>query len=333
MFKKAFLVVMPMYLLVGTSSLFGVYIGVDYLYWKAQEDGVLYAINLPGGIPNASPGPGTFNAYLQKPHFTWDSGVRLRGGNTWCDGWNTEIVWTHFKNRSCSTTNNPNGGAIAVNFFSIGNNGINGGLGATSRFSLHFDTIDFLVRCDGYEGQCLTVSPTLGIRVARINQGQNIFYSDVTFLASDNQTTVIADATSQQLNNFSAVGLYGGLNAIWELGRGFQLIGVTAAGLLGGKFCVATTINTNNAAAMVDGTMHANRRQVQFFADLLLGFEWTRSWCNGAYDLAVRAGYEMQWWPDQWQAITNILQGIAGFPQPSGDLSLQGLVVGITFGF
>lgn len=352
MLKKVVLGLGLSHIMVSAGPLCGASIGVDYLYWKAQEDGVLYAVLFQSGSSTGSQGPGAFNTYPQKPKFTWDSGVRLRGGYTWCNAWETEIVWTHFKNRVCSTIrSSPNSVVVATNLFSLGNKDINVGLGATSSFALHYDTIDFLTRCDGYVGECITLTPTVGIRVARIHQRQNIFYSDVTFQSAAQQAfmqpllhsnlpfrlsqgeDVVADGTSQQVNNFIAAGLYSDLNVTWALGRGVKLFGVAAAGLLGGKFCISTNIATDNAAVVADGNFYANQHRVRFFADLLVGLEWKKLPCSRAYEVTVRAGYEMIWWPNQWQAISNLLQAAGGFSQAKGNLSLQGIVIGIDVGF
>src|SRR5437016_471806 len=113
----------------------GLSLVVDYLFWKIEEDGLIFASIIKEG--SIFPLTGPLVNVEQK--FNWESGVRLGAGYAWHNEWNLWASWTHLKECACSSVHNDDFRVGVVPFsliFSLV------GTDAQSFFRFQFETVD-----------------------------------------------------------------------------------------------------------------------------------------------------------------------------------------------
>jgi len=304
-----------------TASAVSPYLWIDYLFWKAEEDQLVSAANLPGGVPTNVTIP--YSATIIEQPGDANSGVRLGGGVGFCENWNLVVDWTHIKNRSCNTISSNNTGINVVPF-----TGFNGApayfaSGASSIWNVNLNAVDIYFSRDCCIADCASITPYAGIKWGKVCQSLRASYQDA-FAVTD-PDTILTVATSEKFNNFSGTGLSLGMNATWALGCNFSLLGDVSGSLLAGKFCtknnVITATETTNPELHVTDVKKAVRPVVQ----MQLGVLYEASFC-GERSLEVKLAYETQYWFAQWRAPQTVMAFGMG---NGGDLSWRGLTLGL----
>jgi hypothetical protein len=296
----------------NASASIGVYQFVDYLLWKPQENGLNYALAKRGDAV----------LEVQEPDFRNSSGVRIGLGFNGYKDWDVKSVWTHL--RSCTSAeqvSDVSDGILATPLTMLNDPILHTSAGVASRFNLAFDTVDVDVGKLWHRCGEVVLNARLGAKWARINQTHNLLYTGLD--ASDAQAKV------SRRNNFSGAGPCINVQAVWPVGCDLSLYAEASEAFLAGKVCTAVASGTNSNELLISPTLAHKASSVRFMSRLLVGLGWGRSVYNDCCDVYLRAGYEMQWWPKQWNACSSLAQAQTGLQQ-SGDLSLQGLV--LTFG-
>lgn len=150
---------------------------VDFLYWKANEDGLEYgtkiiASPLIGESSNA-------NMKLLDPHFNWDPGFCLGAAYNFSalDGWTLQANWTHIHNHAHGNSSAEGIESQVGDVNTIISPWVNllfelrsGASHATAHWLLKYDTIDL----DLEKSVCLNnrflLTPFFGLRGAWIDQ-------------------------------------------------------------------------------------------------------------------------------------------------------------------
>jgi len=309
-------------ILLGSTPMFlypirGPYAWVDYLLWQPQEDGLQYAATVDANTLT-----------VQEPRFTWSSGVRAGVGCIFGHTWDIGAVWTHLKQQSHVATVCTVPESVLVTPLTNFDESLATSTGTSYQLCIDFDTVDVDLGKGWFIWDGISLSPRMGVKWARIHQSQDMRYAQVTVPNTDINLVPIEIVRT---NNFSGAGPYVTLQSMWALGKGFSLIGDISGSLLAGKLCTSSTpvaMTSPIATPIVNNTVH----KIRPMARALLGIDWATALSDDAYELCVHAGYEMQWWPQQWNAVASVAQVQSGIRQ-SGDLSFQGLVLGLGFWF
>ena len=97
-----------------------------------------------------------------------------------------------------------------------------------------------------------------------------------------------------------------GFNSRWSFVKEFAVVANVAGSLLWEKFHASNQVKTHKAdGSRGGGTILGPENDLRPVAELFLGIDWKKCFCNGSY-LQLAAGYEMQFWWDQYTAKTSL---------------------------
>jgi hypothetical protein len=278
----------------------------ELLLWRASETNASWAttISFPGN---------SVSVIQSSPNFNTNAGVRAGLIYSPCDFWDTTLAYTYYATKS------NNGVALAPqivsSLFFSGSFFISGDLyfGGNADWSLTMNMLDFEISHAFQPNSHLSLAPRIGIKTGTINQSINI-----------NWNAFLYQSTEKLNNDFFGIGPSFGLNAMWHFTPDLSLVGDVSTALMYGRWhdddvyqrpaslvTTATTISSNATRGKL-GT---------FMMDYYLGLEWLH---RGKSNVAVRLGYEMQYWPNQLRLVA--VQQLPTF----GDLTFQGATCNVT---
>ncbi len=174
-------------------------IGADFIYWRADEDGLEYV---------------TKKHHIHKPGIAWDPGFKFGLGYTFHDFWGLFFKWTYLHTRQ----NGHQHGSLLPWW-----NDSKHVRKASAHWRLHYQTYDLNVARDYCVHPKLVVRPYTGLRGALIDQDYKVKYDAKHFKAD---------------NDFGGVGVRLGSELRWYMTRRFALKGDLSGSLLYGHFDV-----------------------------------------------------------------------------------------------
>jgi hypothetical protein len=303
-----------------------IYLTGDWLYWKAQENGLNYALKTK--LPDANLDQ-LGNGHLEAPSFSWDSGFRIGlGWNTAHDGWDLYANWSRFYTDATGKEHASDTQTVFPTLSDIAFANIPCET-ASSHLKIHFNQLDVDLGREFYVSTWLSLKPVLGIRTIWIDQHYRIEYDGQPTLAGgDDFFNHI-----HYKNDFWGVGPEGGLQTQWELGAGFSVFGDAFASLFYGHFQIERT-STILTVVPPDTTVDApsktqDRFRVARFAfDTAIGLRWDYEFAHDRIHLGLQAGWEDHIFFGQNQLFdTDLLESF------NKDLTLQGLTVSARLDF
>lgn len=302
-------------------------LSASYLYWSVQEDQLGFAME---GIPLSQPTPVQVNAILKTHNPKLDSGVRLDGSiSSHYMPVGCRFEWTHFQ-----TTAKAHAAGGTLDAPTVAATTITGTDSpilftdlANSRWKVNINEYAFDIEYYGYGNNCVLFRPYIGVFGAGIDQTQRVVYSGV----NSGKTLVEQDVVVTRKNNFWGVGPRLGLGINWNFCNDFNLISNVNAAYLVGKFDTKNhflaPVEISNFASIEEKIWRARP-----MVGGLIGLEWRESNCD-SFALTFSISYEFQYWWQQWNSCSSILNDLFAGEGRWGDLSLHGLVVsgGIAF--
>jgi len=300
----------------------GLFITVDYLYWKAQEDQLVYAIEF-SDLPFAGM-PVTTNILEQQ--FGWSSGCKVGLGYQHPEEmWGIYLNWTGFFEHTVDRTDSDTMLITSALAGATDDSPIAMGTNAKSAWHLKFNMIDLELSRMWFVGEKFSVQPHLGIKGGWIDQEQHITYTD--FTAKNFQ---VDDAQVRRTNDFASIGPRVGANLRW--GKEVGIFGNFSGALLYGKFDVKSDYQFISTPTLQNGTMFDNKYRLRPTIQMILGLDWTHYFQSNKA-ISLRAAYETQYWWSQWQIFANLLATEFLSITPFGDLSFNGLTFEGSFSF
>lgn len=318
------------------------YLFGDYLYWKASGHGLTY------GVSTATMSDTTIPLLTQlsvqskvrkvRPHF--DSGFRIGLGYSFpCTCWSLNGTYTHFSSNASSDFQKPLGTNMGASMTFIPAWGQIPAFASTTagtaeaRWRLHLDEIDLYIARSFCFKDCLSISPLIGLRAARVDQRFNIHYASST----KTPVTTAIDDTIHLKSNFEGIGLLMGIDSALELCWNWSLYGKATASFLYSRFDGRSSEQFERVLTPPPppgGTLRSQNKLKDHFwdgqaiADLGIGVQWsTPLYCTC---LTFKLGWEGHYFFDQ----TRFEDFSVGYPEVRHfDLNLQGLVVEIGLGF
>lgn len=268
---------------------FGLYLTGDALYWKMFEAGTEFVYTDVNRVLDQASNLQPIIGKSKKVDFNWNWGYRVGAAYTIpCSAWGTYLNYTHLDNKGKKSAEQPPNGVLAPLYLTYTPAHT---FSALSKWNVSFSTLDLEFGRDFFVSRYLNLRPYVGIRGARINQHVHAHYVD--FVDS------IDDHVSLK-NNFSGVGLRGGLGSQWFFWKRFNFCLDASASLLRGRFKVKfienATIPFFPTTGILNDRYSALIPNVQFY----LGFGWETCAC-GSWSCAIKAGYESQYWWNQNQ--------------------------------
>ena len=292
--------------------------------WQAHEDGLEFAI-----APNG---------YEKSPHFEWSWGFRVGVGYAMeRDGWDIGLKWTHFRTKAHRNLHAEDG-EIITPLWSGFASPTSGSLFCTSSRShlrLKIDMIDLELSREYWISRWLELRPYVGLRGVRIHQTYEIHEEGGSWSVPAVPLMNIIHLHS----NFKGVGIRGGLDSIWEFGRGFGAYANAAMSLIYGRFEVGDREKNQQLEAPFSEfpVLHTNDgfRSSKAITDLGMGVQWLGYISQKRYVLLISLGWEQHLFlnMNQFWQVTRISTTQNIFDQRSGDLSTQGWTLSIKFDF
>jgi len=329
------------------------FITVDALYWKAHEDGLIYAVETHApNIGQAVDASGT----AQEADGKWTWGCRAGLGyrrtddasckedERWSDVY---FNWTYFQNNSRSS--------VSVDNFSIFNSGLSGdwisdsllgtfntqvqtfgfGPSASAKWKLTYNTLDAEMGRTYFIGNPFSFRPHFGLRGASINQKLNAQYNSF-----DTTTSIFVENLYQGKDNFFGVGVRAGVNMSWYFLKNFGAFGNFSGSLVYGKFKVNAQVTEQIPTPAIITAVLAtqyNFHTVQPNIDLGIGLFWEVWPDDDCYNLTFAAAYELTEWFNQNRfymlTSTHVNSAVTTISPLSGNLCLQGLTLKGRFDF
>src|SRR3972149_2401573 len=304
----------------------GIFVTADFLYWKADEDGLEYAYksdSIPGAIP-------VKNGKLKDVGFEWEPGFRLGMGYPFnYDGWDTYLNWTHIHPEASSHASNPdvNLNSLSPIWLPSSLYSANNAEHASAHWDMGYDTLDLELGRNYFASKALSYRPFVGIRGAWLLQDYSNKVRGGNFL-EEPSTAFHAH------NDYRGWGLRAGFKMLYHFCKSWALYGDISGSLLWGDFHVNSKWHGNNPSTDVVETLFREKEgfhRVRTNVEVGLGLMWETFFHKDKMHVAFTAGYELTQW-----FMQNKLRQFIGWggtisdsfnvPQ-SGDLGLQGLTV------
>lgn len=295
------------------------------------------------------------------PRSKWNFGFKFGiGYNSTRDGWDFQLLWTHFRNRASKTdtavptTNNtllPLWSAFASSAAggTTQNNMILFTSSINSNWKLELDLIDLDMGREFWNSKYVTLRPHIGLRYASIKQLFELEFLGGSWSVVTTPSTAATTGIVRLHNDFKGLGVAAGLESTWLLGRGFGFWGNVNLSLVYGRFDLDHTEDnslgspnfTRTPILETDEGFHSTKAMT----DLELGVEWTTMFsdCNYGFTLSLAWEHHMFFNQNQLWRV-NRFGALGAQPQPNntgtnafirrrGDLSTQGWTLTATFDF
>lgn len=288
-------------------------IAADFIYWRADEDGLEY---------------GKSGGKLHRPDTAWSPGFKFGVGYTFGnqDFWDVFLRWTFFQTHQHGHEH----GSLHPWWSPtlLGPKAKH----ASSKWRLHYNTLDLELGRDYFISKSIALRPHLGLRGALIWQHYDAKYKGV-FAEGTFLTNIKAK------NNFGGVGVRAGAQLFWHFTEDWSVIGSLAGALLYGHF----NIDQDLKGVVGGGHSHKDINQelsrVAPNLEASLGFQWETFFSEDRYRVAVSLAYEFTEWFSQNQMSRQELidgngqVGVTHFDRNNGDLGLQGATLEVRFDF
>lgn len=269
----------------------------DAIYWYTAETADWAVVHAPNG--------NTEKVAFKTIGFDWNPGFRVGVGyNMDHDRWDTQFYYTWFQAR---TTEHARGAADTVQPAFIGWKVTDTGYfdKGELKWNLRFDMFDWDLARNFFVSKALSVRPLIGLKGGWIKQSIHTEWKKrVTVLG----VSVPLTAVENLKNNFWGVGPKGGVNTKWIFGKTqtafFSLFGDFAAAFMWGHW----TIKDKFQDTLLTTLLNKSGRNRDFGAVMVQGFMGLGFDLNFDKDrshFAMKLGYEVQDWFNQFQIFTN----------------------------
>ncbi|HSX04356.1 MAG TPA: Lpg1974 family pore-forming outer membrane protein, partial [Rhabdochlamydiaceae bacterium] len=344
-------------------------------YWQATQDGLEYAIESTAVVENPPTFPvatGTLLTLIdgsyRNPEFKWKPGFKVGlGYNTTHDGWDIELIWTHYNGRAKSSDDNESDLNVALQplwsaFAPVATaDNVPGTVlyatQANTSWRLDLNLVDLELGREYYTSKMLTLRPFVGLRYASLHQRYNIQYLGGSYDGSALPGPFIDDVKLK--NEFDGGGVRAGLDTNWWFGccpgpcpSNWGFFGDFAASLIYGKFDVDHDENLQSPLAstgfaktpVLETDEHF--RSIRGIIDLALGLQYETLYRDGNWGMNLSLAWEFHHFFNQnqlWRVVRigdasadGVTLGTHGentFNQRRGDLSTQGVTFTARFTF
>lgn len=283
------------------------FVQVDALYFQAQENGVHYA---------------TKNERVLNPDFKYRFGGRIEVGiDLHHDCWQLMLQFLHYHAR---TRQVKSGGQFFPTWThpSMAPSGFVDSV--YNMWRLHMGLGDINLTRPFFVSDCLEVSPYFGLRYSEIRQKLRIYYQGGTLFPGTEDVIFMK-------NKFWGVGPMGGIEALWSFNSWLGIFSRGACSLTFGKLYVHQDEGVSETNPQL--TFFDQYNQARCILDMAIGldFRFCTECCVTFYG---RIGWEIYLLFGQNQLARFLSnEGLGKFVTNQGDLSIQGLSLGLGISF
>lgn len=308
------------------------YLGTQYLYWKATQEGISFALtgcrNAPFTTVNET---GTDYA----PDFSWNSGFKVSGTVVWNHDWDATARYTWYRSQNNRATCESKEGNIQEGFILgtliASTNFQRYATSASSDWDLDFNVLDLEI------GRLFCVSPYFDIRALaglkfayqKQNWDNDFRVKEMDF-NSDMSITGPGQVTSDQSHRTFSTGIRIGGHADWQIMDHVSLFSTLALSALWTNYDITRkdiyTLDGHDPVTVIDTKRNGSTSNaIKAVSEFDLGINGFWQLPNNQ-SLNVSLAYEMQLWLNHTSYIFII-------NNHDSDLSLQGLNVKVRYGF
>ncbi len=327
---------------IGISCPSDFYVFGEFLLMQSQMEGLEFAITQTH-TTNAGGGAfplrgGNLVGHSTSNHdWNFNPGFRVAFGFLMGhDAWNLEGKWTYMRMKDDTSESIHNNGIMLPlwlpaytnmdsPYFNLSNRDV------SERWTGKYNTLDMILGKPYHVSRYFILNPFFGIRAAWIDQNITARYSGLI--------EGYDSAEMNAKNDYWGVGLRGGFDGEYLLGRGWNLFGGFAAALLYGKFDVSQSATINSYGFELDQDFYTNTPNFE----IKLGIAWGTFFCKNKYHVGLKVAYEFMDWLDINRMRRFLDSGSGGTPATTpilsnmtvanGDLSFNGFAFRLQFDF
>ena len=296
-----------------------VYTTLEFLYWKAIQDGLCYADTGVAVVPGTTASSGK----IHRPDFPWHPGFRVGlGYYPPLDGWDLYANYTFFRSSSTDRAKNSIGNMVPIGllFPGLTTLNVNQVTAASNHWDLRFNSVDLELGRGFYLSRFLTFRLFSGLKFTWQDQEvRNKYTANQVTLGN---TTLPGIAHSKQDQGLWGVGIRFGGNGNWYFFRSLSI--ATKVAVSGVWLDYDNTRKDQyqqfGNPALVVNRFTSNMDTIKAVMELFLGLhgEWWLK--DDRYHLALQGGFDEQLWFHLGQFLF--------FPTRSqGDFSMFGLTI------
>lgn len=315
------------------------FISADFIYWKAQEEGLEFAMK----------GDTTSDQDFddQDLSFKFDPGFRLGMGYYFggYDQWDVYVNWTRFQNKahksiSGGSLGSPTAAGLDPTIYPEWDPQLTGNLAtdASAHWKLLMNTIDFELGRNFFVSKRLSMRPFCGVRAAWLHQHYEAEYNSN---APGGNVNVASPASFKAENEFNSGGLRGGFDFQWHFNENWNILTKVSGSLLYGHFEIDEKTDASAGLGIVRHWGHEYNR-VRGNVEAFFGLQWEDFVFDNSQHVAISFGYEMAEWFSQnemidWGFIVNTLPVVSNaqgrVERRHGDLGIQGINLKFQYNF
>lgn len=287
----------------------------DALILQAKEGGLEFAIEDSNGAIRAIRNGFVKGFSSSRSDYDFNAGLRVGMGFLFSDDrWNCDIVWTFLKITDSKGIQLSGQSVLNPLWLFPSVNQTNQTLHAV--WESNFNLLDFRMGKAFQISRSLIANPHLGGRIAFLDQHFSVQYGG--FYGATR------GAISHNDNDFSGLGLRGGLDTEWKLCPDLAFFGNIASALMWGHFEIAQNL-AQGVSSGYDLTQNMNQNIPNL--EIAMGISWSHSFNRDQFRLDTRLGYEFQQWWDMNQ-LRRFYTSNPGFPNAQvtrNNFTLNGL--------
>lgn len=309
------------------------------LYWTAKEDGLTYGSEYRGNQETPFGNQTPFQGDVKYKNFDFDWNIGYRVAVEYLTPTEIEfgLTYTHFnthaKGHGESEGSVLTGGVQFYPTFVTSDNFVTVADDAfTANFKINIDMIDFTLGRELNMLQCVSLTPFVGVRGAKINQKYHSrsFTSDYALLEESDLEVL------KMSNQYEGVGLRGGFETQWKIGKGLSINALIAFSALWGEHKVTYD---DQITAVVAGTLLNDFFQKNHYeafrgvSDLGLGFSYDYQFgCDSV--IMISLDWEHHLFFNQNRLEENGVQNnLTAAQHDRGDLGISGVTLSVGYQF
>jgi hypothetical protein len=321
---------------IGLSAPSDFFVYGEFLWLKAQEEGLEYAISQTsttslGGAAFPLQGGNVLGFSNGTHDWDWNPGFRVGFGYYMNhDAWCVNAYWTYIRIKNDKNSTKPSNGVLLPLWMPAYLNFAGDDTAcshASERWTGKFNTLDIMMGKPFHPSRFFILQPFFGIRAAWIDQDIIARYT-----LSDTVKMIAK-------NDFWGVGLRGGFESEYLMGCGWNLFGHLSTSMLYGKFDTSQQLGYGTYGNYeLDQDFYKNNPNLE----MKLGISWGQFFAKNTYHVSLKVAYEFHQWFKQNQLRRFLDGGAANTPETAaissnmpvnGDLSFNGFSFRLQFDF
>jgi hypothetical protein len=308
-----------------------VWVDASFIYWQTIQENMEPAMSHASAITTSS---GMNNIRYVDLAFKYKPGFKIQLGMSFdYDNWDTSIEYTRLhgdqhRSAAMSSTSALAGAGYAAIWPNIINDDTTQALLCTAfkaTWRLNLDFLDIDLGRLYYAGTQLTFRPSIGARVAWINQKRYATYTNIL-------NSGVVD-TDQEKTNSWGIGPRARFDMNWMVGKGFRFFGNNSFDLLFTRYkVIQSSLNSIvGSIPLFTGVEQKNVNTLRPHIDLELGIGWgTYLDCHRWHlDMSATYGYQVFWNQNMFRYSPGSFRAL----NPDGDLYVHGLTASVKLDF